>query len=197
MKRVRNLARLSAVVLALAAGSALAADATVTGVTVTPTTLKPGDFVTVTVQGKINTPGKHCHLLFLKGDGTPQSLAGNPTSFPFTFAGQPYPLWVYKNPGTYTIKVFGDMNHAPSKCDGSAQATIKVEAPKFNAAATLGAKPGVMLMNPCPPGWHKTSGNANGAFTCVANKPVPKIQCPPKTQYFETECTIGCQAVIY
>jgi hypothetical protein len=198
MMRTKAFARISAALLALLVGSAIAADATVTGITVTPTVLKPGDYVTIKVDGKINTPGKHCHLLFLKGDGTPQSLAGNPTSFPYTFAGSGAPLWVYKNPGTYTIKVYGDMNHMPSKCDGSAQATIKVETPP----KTIGniQMPGAAVISmgdPCPQGWHKTSGSAGNAFTCAPKKPIQKIQCPPKTQYFETECAIGCQQMIY
>jgi hypothetical protein len=198
MKLAKNLVFLSAAALALAAGSALAADATVTGITVTPTTLKPGDHITVTVQGKINKPGAYCTVDFLKGDGTPWSLAGNPTSFPYTFGGVGYPLWTYNNPGTYKITVRGG-SHPATQCDGVVTATINVQAPlKPVGTVQLPGKPVVMNMgDPCPPGWHKTSGSAGSAFTCAANKPMPKIQCPPKTQYFETECAIGCQAIIY
>lgn len=194
MKRIRLLARVSAASLALLVGSAIAADATVTGITVTPTVIKPGGVVNVKVDGKINTPGKHCHLLYLKGDGQPQTLVGNPTSFPFSFTTQSY-----ANPGTYTLKVFGSMTHMPSKCDGSAQATIKVEAPPPKPIGGFQMPgSGVMTMgDPCPQGWHKTSGSAGSAFTCAPKKPIQKIQCPPKTQYVETDCMVGCQQIIY
>jgi hypothetical protein len=198
MKRVHSLARVTAAALFLAAGSALAADATVTGITVTPTILKPGDHISVTVQGKINKPGAYCTVDFLKGDGTPWSLAGNPTSFPFTFGGVGYPLWTYSKPGTYKITVRGG-SHPATQCDGVVSTTIVVQAPapKPIGGIQLQGKPVVMMGDPCPPGWHKTSGSAGSAFTCAANKPIQKIQCPPKTQYFETNCAIGCQQVIY
>jgi len=48
----------------------------------------------------------------------------------------------------------------------------------------------------CPQGWVLKSGSVNykkGSFECVPKK--QKLQCPSGTTYYETECTIGCQAV--
>jgi hypothetical protein len=98
-----------------------AADGTITGITVTPANPGINKAIEVTVQGTI-TPGKQCSIIFLKGDGTPQSLVGHATSFPFKFGGEAYPLFVYSKAGTYTIKVYcGD-----GKCTGEAQAVVKV-----------------------------------------------------------------------
>jgi len=104
-----------------AASKVKAADGTITGITVTPANPEINKAIAVTVQGTI-TPGKQCSIIFLKGDGTPQSLVGHATSFPFKFGGVAYPLFVYSKAGTYTIKVYcGD-----GKCTGEAQAVVKV-----------------------------------------------------------------------
>jgi hypothetical protein len=173
-------------ILMFMAGAVWAADGTITSISVTPASPKVNDSIQVTVQGTV-APGKKCQILFLKGDGTPQSQVGHATSFPFTFGG-PYPLFTYTKAGTYTIRVFcGD-----GKCTGEAQAVIKVMA-KLNAAAAAAQA----FKDPCPQGWHKKSGSANSAYTCVPNMPSQKPQCPAHTQYFETECTVGCQSIPY
>ncbi|RPI75521.1 MAG: hypothetical protein EHM45_14885 [Desulfobacteraceae bacterium] len=167
-------------------GPLWAVDGTITGITVTPANPSINQAITVTVNGTI-TPGKKCQILFLKGDGTPQSQVGHATSFPFTFGGQAYPLYVYSKAGTYTIKVYcGNAN-----CTGQAQATVTVK----SKLAGIPKGPSLPVgANPCPPGWRKKSGEANGAFSCVPNKPT-KIQCPPGTAYYENECSVGCQVV--
>ena len=173
----------------LVTGSLYAADGTITGITVSPANPMVNQAIEVTVQGTV-TPGKQCEILFLKGDGTPQSLMGHAKSFPFKFGGQPYALFVYPKMGSYTIKVYsGD-----GKCTGTAQAEVKVGVKQITQvqSAMIPA-----VLNPCPQGWHKKSGSANSAFTCVPNMPIPKPQCPSGTSYFETECTVGCQTVIY
>jgi hypothetical protein len=180
----------------LALASTALADGVITGVTVTPANPKPGDPITIKVNGTGTIPaGKVCQIIFLKGDGTPQSLGANATSFPASFGGDPYPLWIYNNVGTYTVKVYPSPG-PNNKCTGSAQTTVKVANPTPNNAS-IGLKGGVaVLANPCPQGWYKVSGDANGAFTCKPNKPAP-MQCPPKHQWVETECSVGCQQIIY
>jgi len=170
------------------------ADIVITGVSVTPANPKPGEPIKITVTGSgTMAAGKTCQILFLKGDGTPQSLGANAPSVPVSFGGDPYPLWIYNNPGTYTVKVYPSSG-VNNKCTGSAQTTVKVSNP---INPSIGIKPGVMAMtNPCPQGWHKVSGSADGAFTCKPNKPAP-MQCPPKHQWFENECAVGCQQIIY
>lgn len=189
------LALISAMLMSI---DAMAADGNITGITVTPMNPKPLEAITVVVNGTI-APGKNCGILFVKGDGTPQSLMGHPTSFPFTFGGQGYPLFVYNNPGTYTIKVYPDPYQKDAKCTGSGQVTIKVSNPPPAPGVQInkGFVTAALGPDPCPQGWHKTQGSADGPFQCAPNKPTQKIQCPPKTQYFETECAIGCQQMLY
>jgi hypothetical protein len=180
------------VLLTLATMGAFAVDGTITGVTVTPVNPKPGEPITVKVTGNV-AAGKSCQLFFLKGDGTPWSLGGNATSFPYSFGGAPYPLWVYNSPGTYTVQVKTTVGPG-NNCTGNVQTTVKVSNPVGNLP--IGKIGAIALQNPCPQGWHKVSGNADGAFTCKPNKPAP-MQCPPKHQWFESECAVGCQQVIY
>ena len=44
----------------------------------------------------------------------------------------------------------------------------------------------------CGPGWTLSDGreHTQKSFLCVPVK--PKVQCPPKTQVLETDCSIGC-----
>jgi hypothetical protein len=76
---------------------------------------------------------------------------------------------------------------------GAAHPGVKAPAARRNVTPAASV---TSLANPCPPGWHKTSGSAGSAFICAPNKPVP-IQCPPKTQYFDSGCSVGCSAIIY
>ena len=49
----------------------------------------------------------------------------------------------------------------------------------------------------CPSGWHMLpGGDPKGHFMCAPNKPAP-IQCPPKYQYVQKDCIVGCQPIIY
>lgn len=186
--KMTRLSVICGILMLLLAGSAWGADGTITGITVKPSNPEVNQAIEVTVQGTI-TPDKKCQIIFLKGDGTPQSQVGHATSFPFTFGGQAYPLFVYNKTGTYTVKVYS----LDGKCTGGAQTVVKVTA-KLKKVPTGGTVP--VLQNPCPQGWHKKSGSANSAFTCVPNMPSQKLKCPPGTEYFETECTVGCQTVI-
>jgi hypothetical protein len=186
--KVTRLSVICGILMLLLAGSVWGADGTITGITVKPTNPGVNQAIEVTVQGTI-TPGKKCSIIFLKGDGTPQSQVGHATSFPFKFGGQAYPLFVYDKTGTYPVKVYS----LDDKCTGKAQADVKVVA-KLKKVLPGGAVP--IGQNPCPQGWHKKSGSADSAYTCVPNKPTQKPQCTPGTEYFETECTVGCQVVI-
>lgn len=176
--------------IGFASTSALAADPVVTGVSITPANPKVNEALSITVNGT-NTTGKPCRVLFLKGDGQPWSLAGNPTVFPFKFGG-PNAAYVYGKAGTYTFSVKGDPTAPNAKCGGQATVTVKVGGP-----ATISLTHSIAVgQNPCPAGWHKKDGTAGGAYTCVPNKP-PKQQCPPKHEWFESECAVGCRQLIY
>jgi hypothetical protein len=176
-------------VIGFGSSEAFAADPVVTGVTITPANPNVNQALSIKVTGT-NTTGKPCRVLFLKGDGQPWSLAGNPTSFPFTFGG-PYPAYVYGKAGTYTFTVKGDPTAPNAKCGGEAKVTVKVGTTVVINPGSIG-----MMPNPCPAGWHKKDGTASGAYTCVPNKP-PKQQCPPKHEWFESDCAVGCRQLIY
>lgn len=186
--KVTRFSVICGILMLLMAGNLWAADGTITGITVKPSNPEVNQPIEVTVQGTI-TPGKKCSIIFLKGDGTPQSQVGHATSFPFIFGGQPYPLFIYNKTGTYTIKVYS----SDKNCAGGAQAVTKVAA-KLKKILPGGVVP--IGQNPCPQGWHKKTGSADSAFTCVPNMPAQKLKCPSGTEYFATECTVGCQIVI-
>jgi len=186
--RVTKFSVIFGILMFFIAGSVWGADGTITNIIIKPENPEVHQPIEVTVQGTI-APGKKCQIIFLKGDGTPQSQVGHATSFPFTFGGQAYPLFIYDKTGTYTVKVYS----LDGKCIGGAQDVVKVTA-RLKKIPSAGMVP--VLQNPCPQGWHKKSGSASSAFICVPNVPSQKLKCPPGTEYFETECMVGCQTVI-
>ena len=173
-------------ILMFMAGAVWAADGTITSISVTPASPKVNESIHVTVQGTGPVPGKKCQIVLVLGDGSPMTQKGVISSFPYTFDTH------YDKSGTFTMLVFSGAN-LYGTCTGEAQAVVKVKA-KLDA----GVAKKVLKADPCPPGWHKKSYDpVYDAFTCVPNMPRPKIQYPPHTLYFETECTVGCQAIPY
>lgn len=96
----------------------------VTSISVAPSTPKINEKVKITVSGHL-PPGKTCRLVYLRGDGTPQSNLGVATSFPFSWK-ESYHWHSYSKAGTYTIKVWGDPKDLNHPCSGKAEATVKV-----------------------------------------------------------------------
>jgi hypothetical protein len=192
MKKLASFVFLTATLLA---ADAFAAEGTITSVTTDPVKPKPGEAFKLTVNG-IN-PGPAGCTMDIIFPGKPLSRLGTAYSFPynsspdFTSAG-----WLmFPNPGTYQIKIVGSKT-ADSNCQGSATVTVKVDAPAINGVALSAAAGMGITGSPCPSGWHGAA-QASGAVNCTPNKPATKMTCPPKTQYFETECAVGCQQIIY
>lgn len=189
MKRILTAVLLSAcATMALADGPKTVQIGKVESVTIDKPVLKVGEKYTLTVSG-LQPLGAPCNMAVSIDGGVMWSPLGDATVFPFY--GAPGGVYAtFKNPGNYTIKVQGTQKPG-AVCDGSASVNVKVE-----PALTVNPAAVAVALSPCPAGWHG-SAQPSGAFTCKPNKPATKIQCPPKTQYFETDCEIGCQQVIY
>jgi hypothetical protein len=158
----------------------------ITSMSASPNPTTTGHKIKVTLSGTL-APGKKCRIYSMLGEpgGPPGGqTVGVAESFPFTFEvsfKQPHdPGYIHAWTGTT-----GDL-----PCDGkSFNTTVKV-------TAGLVLQPGRVAASPCPPGWVVKAHEASSGFlTCVPRKPTTKIQCPPNTQYVETECMVGCRPV--
>lgn len=58
--------------------------------------------------------------------------------------------------------------------------------------------PVIQIQPHCPDGWSIVPGSSDGSggYTCKPKKPVAP-QCPPKHEWFDDGCTVGCKRVIY
>jgi hypothetical protein len=159
-------------------------------VKIDPTSLKVGQTYKLTVNGS-QPEGAPCNMMVSIDGGVMWSPLGDVTVFPFI--GAPGGVYSsFKAPGTYKIIVKGTTKPG-AQCDGQASVDVNVVADPVIRAGAGGL---TVQQSPCPTGWHGTA-QASGAFSCSPNKPSTKVTCPPKTQYFETECAFGCQQIIY
>ncbi len=190
MKRV--LAMLVSLLILATAAPAFADG--VTKASAQPTTVTVGQKFTVTVEGSIS-PGKTCRVYLMRNTEQPTYKQIDTTSFPLVVND-----FEFDKPGpgpnnTAFIHVYTG-TIGPNACDGKSlpavQVTVKAAGPQITAQAGRSAVQ--LAPNPCPPGWHVKAKEASGFLSCVPNKP-PKLTCPPNTQYFETECAVGCQVV--
>lgn len=178
------------ILLAATATFAVAGDESlVKSVSIDKPVLKVGEPFKLTVQGT-QPAGKPCDMMVSTNGGGIWSELGLANTFPYT--GAPSGKYAtFAAPGTYEIKVEGTTS--PGKeCMGMASVTVKVE-PQVTISSNTALS---VTQSPCPAGWHGAA-QPSGALTCHPNKPAQKVQCPPKTQYFENECEFGCQQVIY
>ena len=150
--------------------------------------LKVNEKVKITIYGVLPA-GKKCRMIYTRGDGTPKSLFGVAKKFPFVLT--PYYAPSYKKPGTYTITVWGDTTLPNNGCLGKVSVKVTV------ASKIKMGKVTKLFSSPCPKGWKLKARYASGAYTCVPKPPRTPLKCPPKTQYFKTDCAIGCKPVPY
>jgi len=151
-----------------------------------PTSPRTGQKFKITVYGQGTGTTQ---ILYSRDGGSPQPLMGL-SSFPKTAE-----VNGFSTAGNHTIKVWSTTSSGhPVKCSGQAQRTINVT-PSLRPGAIKG---GFGSASSCPNGWYVVPGSQEGgAFVCKPKKPYPKIKCPPKHQYFETDCTVGCKKLIY
>lgn len=176
----------------VAAGAFADTPGKITGIKAIPANPKPKEAFKVEVEG-VSPVGKPCSITILF-PGKAQTQLGVTNSFPytsdpdFTSAG-----WLmFDTPGNYTITVKAGSG-INNNCTGEAQVNVKVQAPA--PPVVVSANPNMTFsQNPCTGGWVVTQQGSG--FECHPPKPA-KMQCPPKTEYYETECEVGCRRVIY
>ena len=184
--------------LSLAAIGAFAATpGKITGIKVIPASPKPKEAFKVEIEG-VSPVGGPCSITILF-PGKAQTQLGLANSFPytsdpeFTSAG-----WLrFDTPGNYQIQVKAGTG-VNNNCTGSASVNVIVQNPPPPPQPVIvGANPNVNLLgNPCPSGWTGKQ-TASGEIDCHPVKPTTKLVCPPKTEYYETQCEVGCRKVIY
>ncbi|OGK98827.1 MAG: hypothetical protein A3E31_14685 [Candidatus Rokubacteria bacterium RIFCSPHIGHO2_12_FULL_73_22] len=186
---MKRLAGIAVALLALLHAVPAYADG-ISGMSVSPGAVKVGQKVTVTVNGTLG-PGNKCRVYYKTTDPFVDKVLGDISSFPTTFQVSFSKPGVGQG-GVHYVHVWtGTTGENP--CDGKGfNTTVKV------TAAGIVLQPGRLAASPCPPGWVVKAHEASSGFlTCVPRKPATKIQCPPKTQYVETECMVGCKPVPY
>ena len=154
-----------------------------------------GQKARVIVQG-IQSSTLHCGLQVSFGDGEVQKLK-------MQYNGSKFPLMltkVYRNPGSFVIKVEGIQIGARRACSGVVTTVAQVG---FSSADTITdarkvsyvseKQPDNLGLN-CPAGWNKIDENpAEGTFSCQVVSPV--LQCGTGLFYFSTGDKIGCRPI--
>ena len=174
-------------VTALPASAAFAESITIEKVTATPSPVKVGQPVQITIEAS-NADQGVCGLSVKWGDGVrekPEKVGGRHKTFPLTFQH------TYTKPGTYEIKADGKRAETYLDCMGKATTMITVE-PAAVAAATP-------AKTTCPVDWAlKGKVAKNGSYTCTpkkknAAKPEKPQDCPEGTSYFMSNKALGCE----
>ena len=174
-----------AAALAMACGAAFAVNK-IEGVTIQPASIKAGSSVTITVAGD-ETQGHNCGLRINYGNGEGLDVkVVNKDQFPRTFTK------TYANPGNYTVSVEGKKVTTHFPCNGSAKATLVVEAPPppppaATPAPTPGTAPAAKAAAPsCPVGYQASYAAKDGSFQCRQIPDAP-------TRATRTSCPTGYQ----
>ena len=97
----------------------------------------------------------------------------------------------YTKVGTY--KPTATWSHIGETCTGSTWAGVKI-----TGKLKRGFSSKYRLRGPCPAGWRtKHYEKSSGSYYCVPNRRIPRVKCPPKTKYYQTDCGFGCKPVPY
>lgn len=172
---------------AYTASSALYA-ATISSVTVSPSTARVGEPVTITINGDGDSP--NCGIRLQFNDALPTE------SFSLAERGGTLPLVlskIFTKSGTFKISALGrKAGPLIFGCQGEAETVLNVLAagmrqPAATAAASSGAQ--------CPAGWEMISGKKDPSkgFTCAPLRPTTRIECGSGLSYFESDGLIGCK----
>ena len=180
-----HIIRLATLFLGLLASSAIYA-ATITGVTVSPTTARAGEPVTITIFGDAENP--NCGIRLQFNDVLPTeefSLADRGGVLPLTLSR------IFPKTGTIKIEALGrKVGRFTFGCQGEAASVLTVQAGGVAAAVPAGVGAGV-----CPAGWEMISGQRDPSqgFTCAPQRPSTRIECPRGLSYFENDGLLGCK----
>ena len=174
-------------VVALPASSAFAA-ITIDKITASPSPVKAGQPIHVTIDAR-NAEEGVCGLGLKWGDGSsekPEKVGGRHKTFPLTFQH------TYAAAGSYKIKAEGTRADTYLGCLGKADIIVTVEA----VAAAAPATPEKVT---CPANWKMKGKPAkDGSYTCNpakngAAKPDKPLDCPAGTAYFMSSKALGCE----
>lgn len=177
--------RFASLFLGLLASNSIFA-ATITGVTVSPTTARVGEPVTITIFGDAENP--NCGIRLQFNDVLPTeefSLADRGGSLPLTMSR------IFPKAGTIKVEALGRKTGPLTfRCQGEATTVLNVQAGAADAASA--ASSGAAA---CPPGWEMITGQQNPSqgFTCAPQRPATRIECPRGLSYFETDGLLGCK----
>lgn len=180
-----HMIRFATLFLGLLASSAIHA-ATITGVTVSPTTARVGEPVTITIFGDGENP--NCGIRLQFNDVLPTeefSLADRGGTLPLTLSR------IFPKAGTIKIEALGrKAGPLTFRCQGEATTVLNVQAGA--AVATTATQSAATA---CPPGWDMISGQQNPSqgFTCAPQRPATRIECPRGLSYFENDGLLGCK----
>ena len=161
--------------------------ATITGVTVSPSTARVGEPVTITIFGDADNPNCGVRLQFNDVLPTEEfSLAERGGALPLTLSK------IFNTAGSIKIEALGrKVGPLTFRCQGEA-ATVLTVVP----AGAAGTVPGVSAQAAaCPPGWEMISGQRDpgNGFTCAPQRPAQRIECARGLAYFESDGLIGCK----
>ena len=168
--------------LGLLASSAIHA-ATITGITISPTTARVGEPVTITIFG--DAENANCGIRLQFNDVLPTeefSLADRGGSLPLTLNR------IFPKAGSIKIEALGrKVGPLTFRCQGEAATILMVQ-----AAGAVAAPTGSVA---CPPGWEMISGQRDPSqgFTCAPQRPATSIECARGLSYFENDGLIGCK----
>jgi hypothetical protein len=164
--------------------------ATITSVVVSPSTVRVGEPVTITING--DGENANCGIRLQFSDAIPTE------SFSLADRGGTLPLILSKTfdkVGTFKIEALGRKAGALTfGCRGEAATTLTVVAAGARLpAAAVGSS--ATLNAQCPPGWEMISGQKDPSkgFTCAPLRPATRIQCGSGLSYFESDGLIGCK----
>ena len=160
--------------------------ATITSVTVSPTTARVGEEVRITINGDAEAP--NCGIRLQFNDVIPTenfSLADQGGAFPLTLTR------TFNRAGSFRIEALGrKAGPLVFRCQGEAATTLTVvTGSSTRASQQLGHTA------ECPPGWEMVSGQRDprNGFTCAPKSPATRIECGSGLSYFENDGLIGCK----
>ncbi|MEP7156962.1 MAG: hypothetical protein ABI905_14380 [Betaproteobacteria bacterium] len=141
--------------------NAFATNGTITGITLSKSSIQSGETINFTVQGNV-APGKKCHIYGLRGDTGESYDLGVVSSFPAQFPGKP--LTISKT-GTQYIHASGGTADKENECTGSVKAIVTVLAKTEISAAPAA---GMVPVAKCPAGYRTDMTNpSTGELKCT------------------------------
>lgn len=166
------------------------------GISASPTTVKAGEPVSVTVTIDV-VSGNYCGFVVAYGDGKGYDGVSNSKKVgPFTTTH------VYDKPGTYKLTAGGRNVENHPNCGGQEKATSVTVTEGAKPAAAAAPAKAAAAESLCPAGWKVAAKSHNaktGAFTCTAKAgtalPAAKPTCKGDLTYFENakKGQFGCR----